>query len=100
VVTQADGTERSFHRTVSSGGSFGASTLRQEIGLGDAKAIRRVEVFWPATGIRQTLEGIEMDRFYRVREGEPGARPWKLEPISLAAQPVAAGGPAIAGRRP
>lgn len=61
---------RVIHRTVNSGGSFGSSPLRQEIGLADATDIARVEVFWPASGIRQVYTGLEFGQSYRLREGE------------------------------
>jgi hypothetical protein len=57
-----------IYKTVNSGGSFGCSPLRQEIGLGNATAITSVEVFWPASGIRQTLTGLALDHAYRIRE--------------------------------
>ena len=60
---------RFLYRTVGSGGSFGASPLRQEIGLGDATRITSVEIFWPATGSTQTVRGLQVDHRYRVREG-------------------------------
>src|SRR5688572_14231303 len=46
VVKDRDG-RREIHRVAGSGGSFGASPLRQEIGLGAAHAIDSVEVRWP-----------------------------------------------------
>ncbi len=70
VVRTADGT-RSIRRTVGTGGSFGVSPLRQEIGLGDALRIERVEIRWPASGRTQIIENLEMDRFYSVREDQP-----------------------------
>ena len=56
-----------------SGGSFGGSPLRAEIGLGDARGISSVEVFWPATGKTQRLTGLLRDRGYRVREDATAA---------------------------
>ncbi|HUG53721.1 MAG TPA: ASPIC/UnbV domain-containing protein, partial [Vicinamibacteria bacterium] len=75
IKVTVDGGEgpRSIHRTVGSGGSFGASPLRQEIGLGRATSVRRVEVSWPATGEVQTIDGLEPRRRYRIREGSPQA---------------------------
>jgi hypothetical protein len=70
VVVQSDEGERAIHRTVGSGGSFGASPMRQEIGLGQARTIRRAEIFWPVTGITQVVTGLEINRLYHVREGE------------------------------
>jgi hypothetical protein len=73
VVVQGEGVERAIHRIVGSGGSFGASSVRQEIGLGRGGAVRRVEIFWPVSGTTQTLTGIEANAFYHVREGETSA---------------------------
>ena len=69
VVVQTDNGERAIYRTVGSGASFGASPLRQEIGLGHAKVIKRVEIFWPVTGLTQLVTGLEINRLYQVREG-------------------------------
>jgi hypothetical protein len=69
TVETKDGT-RVLHRTVGSGGSFGASPLRQEIGLGDATAISSVEIVWPAPGTTQALAGLQLDHRYHVREGQ------------------------------
>ncbi len=77
VARTADG-ERAIYRTVGSGGSFGCSPLRQEIGLGRARAIERVEIFWPATGKTQVVRDLAMDRCYAIREGDPGAREIRL----------------------
>jgi hypothetical protein len=75
--------ERAIYKTLGSGASFGASPLRQEIGLGQAQAIESVEILWPTTGQTQTLKGLAMDRFYRVREGDAAARPWELRGFKL-----------------
>ena len=61
---------RDIHATVSSGGSYGRSTLQQEIGLGDATAIEAIEVTWPATGTTQVFRGVAMDQFVGIREGD------------------------------
>jgi hypothetical protein len=87
LVVKTDQGERSIFKTVSTGASFGASPLRQEIGLGQAKSIVRAEVFWPVTGKTQTLEGLEMDRFYRVREGETDAAPIRLASFKMPMSP-------------
>jgi hypothetical protein len=81
--------ERALHRVVGGGGSFGRSPLRVEVGLGDATAIREVEIEWPRPGPRrdrlQRLGPLELDRFYAVREGEP-ARLLELRPIQLGSE--------------
>jgi hypothetical protein len=65
--------ERAIHRTVGSGGSFGSTTLRQEIGLGGARTIERVEIFWPVSGVTQVVTGLEVNNLYHVREGTEAA---------------------------
>jgi len=79
VVVRTPAGERRIARTVNSGGSFGSSSFRQEIGLGDALGIDRVEISWPASGLTQTLRGLALDRAYRVREGDAAASPQTLK---------------------
>jgi hypothetical protein len=69
VVVEAEQGDRSIHRIVGSGGSFGASPLRQEIGLGQARTIKRVEIFWPVSGMTQVVTGLEINSLYHVTEG-------------------------------
>ncbi|MDX1640639.1 MAG: ASPIC/UnbV domain-containing protein, partial [Balneolaceae bacterium] len=61
---------RTIHKVVSTGGSFGSSTLRQEIGLGNATAIQQIKIFWPASGKEQVFEDVQMDQFYKVFENK------------------------------
>jgi len=83
-VSGPDG-ERSIHRVVSSGGSFGGNSLQQEIGLGAADAIRRIAVRWPiAGGAEQVFEDVAPDRVYVVREGAAALEPLDVRPIDLA----------------
>lgn len=83
VVGTDDGKERAIFKTVSSGGSFGCSPLRQDIGLGKARAIRRIEIFWPVTAKTQVIDSVPMNGFYRVKEGEPDAVHWPLKRFKL-----------------
>jgi hypothetical protein len=78
VVVQDEGGERAIHRTVGSGGSFGATTFRQEIGIGRAAQVKRVEVFWPVTGATQVLTGLEANACYHVKEGAGSASRFEL----------------------
>ena len=71
VVVQNDGGERAIYRTVGTGASFGAGPMRQEIGLGRARIIKRVEIFWPVTGITQVVTGLAINRLYEIHEGTP-----------------------------
>ena len=82
VLTEA-GT-RSIESTVSSGGSFGASSLQREIGLGRAESIESLEVFWPASGERQVFRDLPMEKTLYIREGDPQPVVRVFEPVSLA----------------
>ncbi|HEX4584876.1 MAG TPA: CRTAC1 family protein [Burkholderiaceae bacterium] len=76
VQITEDGKTREIFRTVSSGGSFGASSLRPHIGLGKASAIDALEIKWPGSGLIQRFTGpIAGDRVYEIREGDKEPRP-------------------------
>jgi FG-GAP-like repeat/ASPIC and UnbV len=84
------GSRRSIHRWVTSGGSFGASPLRQSIGLGAAATVERIEVYWPTSDTTQAFTAVVADRVYRVVEGEDALEELHLAPPST--------GPATAAR--
>jgi hypothetical protein len=83
VEVQTPSGTRVLHRVVSSGGSFGSSPFRQEIGLGDATAVTNVEIRWPGSGTRQTVTGLELNHSYQIREGETTAVALKLNRVNL-----------------
>ncbi len=74
---------RSIHVVGGPGGSFGSSSLQQEIGLGDALRIDRLELFWPTSDTRQIFEDVTLDRFYQVDEGESRLKPLERRAIRL-----------------
>jgi len=71
--------ERTIYKTVNSGGSFGANPLRQEIGLGRAKSVKQVEIFWPSSGLTQKFDQLALDSCYTLREGDSHPALVKLE---------------------
>ena len=83
VVVRTPKGRRSVHVTTGTGGSFGATTLRSEIGLGDAKRIEVVKIFWPVSRKTQTFTDLELDRTYRIVEGKAKARLLDLPRFSL-----------------
>jgi hypothetical protein len=91
VVILENGRERALHRVVGSGASFGANPLRQEIGLGQAASVERVEIFWPVSGTTQVITGLSRDRTYRIREGEPGAVELALKSFAYPTAPPKGG---------
>ncbi len=82
-VLTPDG-ERSIHRHVDTGGSFGSNSLQLEIGLADATEIRFVRVYWPKSGLSQVFNGLEMKRFWRITEGREEAELLEREAFPIA----------------
>ena len=69
VTVQNEGkAARSIYRTVSSGGSFGASPLTQHIGLGKSARIVDLEVWWPASNSRQHFADLTPNQFLEIKE--------------------------------
>ncbi|MEM7587467.1 MAG: CRTAC1 family protein [Acidobacteriota bacterium] len=75
------GTRERF-AVVGSGGSFGSSSLQQELGLGDATALPLLEITWPG-GAREVVRDLPLERIVRVRQGDPEVQVLELERLSL-----------------
>jgi hypothetical protein len=60
---------QNVYRTVNSGGSFGANSLMQHIGLGSANTIKKVTVTWYGSGLDQEFTGLRSNGFYKLTEG-------------------------------
>lgn len=84
VVLTDNESERVIHRTVTTGGSFGANPLRQHIGLGKAASIKRVEITWPVTGKTQSFANISVNRGYAIKENASSLRDLDLKPFRFA----------------
>ena len=76
--------ERHIYTTVTTGGSFGANSLQQEIGLGDATAILAIAITWPTSGRVDVYTDVELDRMWRIREGASAPVPIQLRTFDLA----------------
>ncbi|MDX1998536.1 MAG: CRTAC1 family protein [Thermoanaerobaculia bacterium] len=89
------GEQRSVHRQVgaggSSGGTFGASSTRLEVGLGSAPTVVEILVRWP-DGRRESFPGPALNGAYRLRRGTGTASPLNRLPIPLGAFSVDAAG--------
>jgi hypothetical protein len=84
VATDEDGGARTIHRTVGSGSSFGANSLRMHIGLGRGSGGVTIEVDWPR-GERQRFEDVLPERAYRVVEGALALEELELPSVDLPA---------------
>jgi hypothetical protein len=83
VTVRTDSGDREIHRVVGTGGSFGSSSLQQEIGLGRALSIRALRIEWPASGVVQVFRDVPMDQGVRIREGAEGWVAIVSEPFSF-----------------
>ncbi len=84
TTLQKDGSKRAIWATVGTGGSFGSSSLRQELGLGQATKIESVEVSWPKPGLpKSVFTNIAMDGFVKLVEGASIAEPVPLGKVKL-----------------
>ena len=87
VTVETEAGQRTIYKTVNSGGSFGANPLRQEIGLGQAKSIKEVEIYWPSSGLTQKFDHLALDSCYTVREGDSRPVLVKLKSFRLSNVP-------------
>ncbi len=84
VRVRTDGQPRSIHKLVGSGGSFGGSSLQQEIGLDTADAIDEIIIRWPGSGLVQSFPGpIAPNSHYELTEGEATLRRLELPRVTL-----------------
>ncbi|MDT0685145.1 CRTAC1 family protein [Autumnicola psychrophila] len=83
IKVMEDGLERSIFHTISSGGSFGASTLRAQIGLRKASEIMEVKILWAGSGNKQSFKNLKLNTFYKITENKAEAKELKLKPFQL-----------------
>lgn len=96
VTFKENGVRRSVYRDVNSGGSFGASPLRREIGIGSAKVIEDIEIMWHGGNTVQRFKNLKPNQFLRITEGstdievlERNPIQWRLtDPLCLPPVPV------------
>ncbi len=66
------GDQQPLLRTLQAGhGYLTQSTKWIHFGLGDAKTVDRITIQWPGSDDVQTISGLEPNRWYRVRQGDP-----------------------------
>lgn len=70
VTFRENGVKRSVYRDVNSGGSFGSSPLRREIGIGQAIVVDEIEVRWHGSGEVQVFRDITPNQFIKIKEGD------------------------------
>ncbi|WP_198513420.1 CRTAC1 family protein [Confluentibacter lentus] len=83
VTTMENGKQRKIYHTISSGGSFGCSTLRAEIGLGKASEIIQIKIIWAGSRTQQIFKNIKLNSFYKIVEGNPQPQHINLKPLDI-----------------
>lgn len=71
LTFRENGVQRSVYREVNSGGSFGASPLRREIGIGQATLIDTIEIRWQGSPTVQVFRNVKPNQFLSITEGDP-----------------------------
>jgi len=69
LTFQENGKRRSVYRDVNSGGSFGCSPLRREIGIGQATVVDEIEISWHGSKKVQAFKNVKPNLFYKITEG-------------------------------
>jgi len=77
-----NGVARTVYRDVNSGGSFGASPLRREIGIGSADIIDEMVIQWHGSGQVQIFKDIRPNQFIKIIEGNNSIETQKLKKIT------------------
>ncbi|MBK5270658.1 MAG: CRTAC1 family protein, partial [Bacteroidia bacterium] len=77
------GVSRTVFQNVNSGGSFGASPLRQEIGIGKAKMVDQITIKWPNTKNLTVLKNLERNVFIKITEGKNTVERINLQPLKF-----------------
>ncbi|TVP58092.1 MAG: CRTAC1 family protein [Gemmatimonadales bacterium] len=73
-VATPDGPERSIHRVVGAGSSFGGNPHQVHLGLGPVDRVASLVIEWPASGIRQEFTELAANRILEIIEGDDELR--------------------------
>ena len=69
IFFKENGTERMVYREVNSGGSFGSNPLMQQIGIGSASSVDKIEIRWPGDNSTQSFTNLGANQTYILTEG-------------------------------
>jgi hypothetical protein len=84
------GVQRKVYQDVNSGGSFGSSPLRKEIGIGKANLIDELSISWPGSDKVQIFKNVAPNQFLKIKEGVD-----QLEKMNLKTFQFKAGNPGM-----
>jgi hypothetical protein len=71
TTVDAAGAARTIHRTIGTGGSFGAGSLQLHVGLGTATQVRQVRIVWPDRARSASSHlNLSVNQSYRIVQGK------------------------------
>lgn len=83
VSFKENGKNRVVYRELNSGGSFGSSPLRREIGVGQATVIDEIAITWSNTHKTQIFSNIKPNQVLKIKEGSNALSSVKLKKMNL-----------------
>ena len=85
-VLNKKGLKRQIYASINSGATFGANSIRQEIGLGDADKIESIEILWEKKGTPKSVyNNVPLNSFVLLKEGGSTAEVKKLNSMVFSA---------------
>lgn len=81
ITFTENGQKRTIYRDVNSGGSFGSSPLRREIGMGAATKIDVLEIRWHGSSTIDVFYNIPVNQYIKITEGNKTFETVKLKKI-------------------
>lgn len=81
LVVNSQGKERTIYRDVTSGGSFGCSPLRLQVGLGRTDRIQSLRIIWAGSGIEQKFTNVEVNQYIHIVEEDPNLKVLNLRQL-------------------
>jgi len=69
IQVNSNDAPRTIYRSVGTGGSFGSSTLLQEVGLGAPGLLDEIAVRWPGSTAYEPIEGVLPGATYVIEQG-------------------------------
>lgn len=81
IVVNNQGKKSTIYRDVTSGGSFGCSPLRLQIGLGKTDHIQSLKIIWAGSGTIQEFTDIAVNQYIKIIEGDTNLKVLNLRQL-------------------
>ncbi|MDB5281637.1 MAG: repeat protein [Bacteroidota bacterium] len=81
VTVKTAAGKHDIYTKIGTGGSYGASSLQQLIGLGKAESIESLEIIWPGTTTAQIFHSLSLNKAYWIKENSVSPQELPYAPI-------------------